>query len=98
MRFRVKAPYVTATLVDEAGGEHVQGFYGGMFLPPHVKPESAEILVTKGMAEKIKAVAAEPEPAVKADADDAEAGSLEETLKKQAAEAAKATPKKAAAK
>ena len=65
-RYRVTAPYVTATLSDESGGDSVRGFYQGGILPSNVKKESAEILLAKGMVEDFDSPAevppADPEP------------------------------------
>lgn len=85
MGYRVTAPYVTATLSDESGTESVRGFYAGGVLPSNVKASSAEILLAKGMVEKVATPQAKPEPIEV---------SLEDRLKLQQAEDAKPEPPK----
>lgn len=58
--YRVKAPYVTVKVANESGGETIQGYYAGGLLPANVVKESAELLVKKGMVEKVKGSAPEP--------------------------------------
>lgn len=59
MGYRVTAPYVTVKVSAAPGAALTTlGFYRDMLLPGNVDTESAELLVTKGMVEKIAAPAA----------------------------------------